>query len=73
MHALGTDSKRYINSVIDQEWHSIFLADLVELSSSRNLISGVALFVTVLNHSDTWRYGLISRSAQGFTTVRKFS
>lgn len=29
VHTLSTNSKSHINSVIDQEWYSIFLADLV--------------------------------------------
>jgi hypothetical protein len=53
MHALCADSERNIHAVIDQQRHTILSGDLVQLLRGVDLVSGVALFVSVLDHRDT--------------------
>jgi hypothetical protein len=55
MNSFGTNSQGNINTVVDDQWHSMAASHFVQFSSSRNENTGVAGLVTVLDDGDAYR------------------
>jgi hypothetical protein len=56
MDTLTSNSKGHIHPIINQEWDTIALGDLMQLFGCGDQISGIALFVPVLHDRDTWSF-----------------
>jgi hypothetical protein len=51
---LGTYCDSNVNSIIDEEWHSVSFGDGMDLLGRPNQIGRVACLLTVLDDGDTW-------------------
>lgn len=60
MNTLGTDGKRNIDAVVDNQGHIVSLGDLMQLVRNEDQLRGLARFVSELDDCHAWRLSLLN-------------